>query len=213
MARLLFLASDVYMISTGGRDACVMQWAVKGKLETLHEEDEDSQDEEDMESDPYQLDSDDSTKVDGRRRKLQESYDDRYSDEESYDDEVDRTRQVAAPQGARSNRNPPKPLPAKGNEHVARGRHNPRQLPQQPGSYAGEFNKRRQAGGASHDSSPTRSRPELQNRPRPLADADYYDDDETPVRRQRGGAGRNDRYLEKHGRGGRFRGDEGRNYR
>lgn len=37
---MLFLASDTHLITTGGRDFCILQWSVEGHLPALNEEEE-----------------------------------------------------------------------------------------------------------------------------------------------------------------------------
>ena len=37
---MLFLSSDTYLITTGSRDFCILQWSVEGKVPVSQEEEE-----------------------------------------------------------------------------------------------------------------------------------------------------------------------------
>lgn len=40
VTRMLFLSSDTYLITTGSRDFCILQWSVEGKVPVFQEEEE-----------------------------------------------------------------------------------------------------------------------------------------------------------------------------
>jgi len=208
---MLFLASDTYLITTGSRDLCILQWSVEGNLPALNEEEE-----YDVETDMPRAGRHENQ----NRRRLSDndSYhsDDSIDehDEDGYDDfyeNVRRGKHARGRQRPSENRRYSDATSSsmlevpQGHEHLSRKTHQHRSLrddgrvvgrsPQrnmstqnssrsQQGSYAERFNKHKALNGNA------KRNPQSSNYPQPEPeDVDQYSDEESP-RQPRGNLGR-----------------------
>ena len=187
------------MITTGSRDACVLEWAVQGKLGTLPEEEEgeglaeDSQDEEYMEINHYQSESDEyePTGADRGRRGPTGPREERFSDEEDdyYHDDVDRSQR-----NERNGAGKPARRRDLHREPPFRGKHDARPKPHED-SYTGGYNRRRLVGATSRDSRAT----EPQTRVRDSNSPEYYGEGRGNRAAPPARGGPNDRYQRRGG--------------
>lgn len=198
---MLFLASDTYLLTTGSRDICILQWAVEGKLPAVNEEEE--------------YDMDNEVAHAGRRQKAKhvpsdnESYHSEGSagiheeeDNYEYSKNVARGRQARGRQRVYDNSHSEDSLshqapqdherPSRRSRHLSHqeeddsravGRSPRRNIPSQDtrsqqGSYAARFNKHKAANN-------TRWNPQTSNYPQQEPeDMSHYSDEESPRQHQ-----------------------------
>lgn len=198
---MLFLASDIYLLTTGSRDICILQWAVEGKLPAVNEEEE-----YDMENEVAQA---------GRRQKHVPSDDESYHSDGSdgvqeesnyeYSKNVARGRQARGRQQVYDNSHYSEDSlphqapqdhqhPSRKSRHLSHqeeddsravGRSPRRNIPSQDtrsqqGSYAARFNKHKAANNTRWNSQAS-----PQQEPEDLS---HYSDEESPRQHQGHGA-------------------------
>ena len=207
VTRMLFLASDTHLLTTGSRDYCILQWAVEGKLPVLNEEEDSDMDNEIARASRRQI-------KDNHKLSDNESYHSDYSPDEQEDDDHEYSKNVARGKQGRGRQQPSensrysdaadsmqrqapqgRGRPSRKSHHLdpegeytrAVGRSPRRNIPAQDtrtqqGSYAERFNKHKAASNARWN---PQSASDPQQEPE---DMGHYSD-ESPRQRQ-GHAGR-----------------------
>ena len=198
---MLFLPSDTYLITTGSRDFCILQWSVEGRLPAVNEEEEYG-----MEHEMAQTTG--RRQRDNQRLSDNESYHSDYSAEEQEDDDYEFSKNVPRGKQVRGRQRPSDNSRYADEEPLGQGRpskkthlnhpmddtrtvgRSPRHTfptqntRSQQGSYAEKFNKNKGVGNAKWNQQSS-SYPEEES-----ADMGQYSDEESPRQRQgHGGRG------------------------
>ena len=207
VTRMLFLASDTHLLTTGSRDFCILQWTVEGKLPVVNEEEESNMDNEVAHTGRHQI-------KDNHKLSDNESYHSDYSPDEQEDDDYEYSKNVTRGKQARGRQQPSENsrysdaadslpqapqgrgrplrkshhLDYQGEDTRAVGRSPRRNIPaqdtrSQQGSYAERFNKHKATSNARWN---PQSSSDPQHEPE---DMGLYSDEESP-RQQQGHTGR-----------------------